>query len=243
MAFRAQEIKSAMKRRYDLVAEEFVSSEYDTPVGRYFMKRKIDTALELGRFIPGECILEVGCSLGMYTFEFAQLGFTVIGFDLSHKSLAFAKRVAEQRGIHGVHFVVGDAEHLPFRSDRIPGAISFSTLRYVPNPQQAVNEIRRVTKKGGPIVVDFANKLSPWFSYIKPWLTKRTHIYDHHYRTTQVKAFLSQAGCRGVVAKRILYTPKQLPTPLLPIMKAVDFFVERLPLNAFAAIIIAGGRK
>ena len=147
--------------------------------------------------------------------------------------------------INNVKFLVGDAERLSMFSDNtFDGVISFSTLRYVPNPQKAINEIFRVIKKGKSAVVDFPNKRSPWFNYLKPLLTGETHIHDNQYSTSECKMFLKNAGFRDVKAKRILYTPKSTPSYLLGVMKVVDFIGERMPvINEFAAIIMCRGIK
>jgi len=147
--------------------------------------------------------------------------------------------------INNVKFLVGDAERLSMFSDNtFDGVISFSTLRYVPNPQKAINEIFRVIKKGKSAVVDFPNKRSPWFNYLKPLLTGETHIHDNQYSTSECKMFLKNAGFREVKAKRILYTPKSTPSYLLGVMKGVDFIGERMPvINEFAAIIMCRGIK
>jgi len=91
--------------------------------------------------------------------------------------------------------------------------------------------------------VDFPNKRSPWFNYLKPWLTGTRHIHDHHYLTQEVKSFLQNAGFQEILIKRILYTPKLIKPILLKFMKCVDFVGELPILNNFASIIMCRGRK
>jgi len=237
-------VKSDLVELYDKSAESY-DLEYQTSAGRYFMMGKIKTALDLGGFNKGDNILEVGCANGVYTFEFARMGFDMTGLDLSPKNIEVAKERAKKMNINNVKFLVGDAERLSMFSDNtFDGAISFSTLRYVPNPQKAINEIYRVIKKGKSAVVDFPNKRSPWFNYLKPLLTGETHIHDNQYSTSECKMFLKNAVFRDVKAKRILYTPKSTPSYLLGVMKVVDFIGERMPvINEFAAIIMCRGIK
>jgi len=126
------------------------------------MMRKIKTALDLGGFNKGDNLLEVGCAKGVYTFEFAKMGFDMTGQDLSVKNIEVAKERAEAMNNNNVNFIVGDAEDLSTFSDNtFDGVTLFSALRYVPNPQNAINEIFRVLKKGKSAVVDFVGERMP----------------------------------------------------------------------------------
>jgi ubiquinone/menaquinone biosynthesis C-methylase UbiE len=208
------------------------------------MKRKIKTALMLGDFAKGSHILEIGCADGVYTFEFIKLGFRVTGLDLSPACVAFASQKASSLNVKDVSFIVGDAEELcQFPDNTFDGAISFSTLRYVPNPQKAINEIFRVVKKNKIAVCDFPNRISPWFNYLKPWLSRGRHIHDHSYFTHEIEKFFYNAGFREIVAKRILYTPKFIGPVALAFMKIIDRVGELAPLDNLATIIMCRGKK
>jgi len=243
MTMDERKIKSDLEKMYDDTAPIY-GLEYQSPVGYYFMWRKIKTVLDLGCFNKGDELLEVGCANGPYTFEFTNVGFKMTGLDLSTKNIEEANKRAKVNNIKDIKFIVGDAENLSFQDDTFGGIISLSTLRYVPNPQKAINEMYRVVQKGKNIVIDFPNKRSPWFNYLKPLLTGKKHIHDHHYTTNEIKQMLQNAGFREIEAKRILYTPKATPSAMLGFMKGIDFVGERLPLiNEFAAIIVCKGIK
>lgn len=236
-------VKSDLKKMYDAMASSY-GLEYQNSVGYYFMWRKIKAVLDLGCFSEGADLLEVGCANGPYTFEFARLGFKMTGLDLSERNIEEANKRAKVKDINNAKFIVGDAEKLLFPDNTFEGIISISTLRYVPNLQKAINEMYRVVQEGKNIAIDFPNKRSPWFNYLKPGLMGKKHIHDHQYTTNEIKQLLQNAGFREIETKRILYTPKATPPALLGFMKGVDFIGERLPLiNEFAAIIVCKGRK
>jgi ubiquinone/menaquinone biosynthesis C-methylase UbiE len=176
--------------------------------------------------------------------EFAKLGFRMTGLDLSPECTRLGVQRAKEAGIGGVEFMVGDAENLSiFPDNTFDGLISFSCLRYVPNPQKAVHEMFRVVKRHRPIAVDFPNRRSPWFNYLKPWFAGTRHIHDHFYLTSEAIAFLRNAGFEEILAKRILYTPKSTWPALLGVMKGVDVIGELPLINQFAAIIMCAARK
>lgn len=238
------QLKLEMKEMYDQSAANYGMS-YNTPAGQYFMNRKINTMLKLAAFPQGSQLLEVGCANGWYTFELAKLGFQMTGLDLSPECVRIATQKAKQVGLTCINFTVGDAEELSqFEDNTFDGVISFSTLRYVPDPAKAIREIYRVLRPGSMAVVDFPNKWSPWFTFLKPLLTGQTHIHDHQYTTGQIKKMMQEAGFLGISLCRILYTPKKIPSWALPVMKTIDYVSERTPgFNRFASIIMAGGQK
>jgi len=238
------QVKLELREMYDQLAANY-DAIYRTPAGQYFMNRKIDTMLKLAAFPQGSRLLEVGCANGVYTFALARLGFQMTGLDLSPECVHTATQQAERVGLTHINFTVGDAEALSqFDDNTFDGVISFSTLRYVPNLAKAIRELYRVLRPGGIAVVDFPNKRSPWFTFMKPLLTGQTHIHDHQYTTGQIKRMLQEAGFRKVSLRRILYTPKTIPGWALPAMKVIDYVGERTPgFNQFASIIVAGGHK
>jgi ubiquinone/menaquinone biosynthesis C-methylase UbiE len=132
---------------YDQTASKY-GDDYKSPAGHYFMWRKIETILKLGKFKEVDKILEIGCANGVYTFEFSKLGFTMTGLDLSDENVAEAKRRSAINAISKIDFMVGDAENMKnIPAESFDGVISISALRYGPNLQKAIDEIYRIVKK------------------------------------------------------------------------------------------------
>jgi len=253
------QVKADIRAHYDKLADKFLSDvqkvrdasegwrqvEGDRPSLAYFRRRKIQTALALGRFGPGATIAEIGCGTGDYTFLFARMGFRMIGVDLSPRSIDTARAKASIIGSKDVSFIVSDAEELPEIGDNtLDGVVSFSALRYVPNLPKALGAMRRVLKPNGVAVVDYPNKFCPWFRLLKNYFGVETHIHDHQLSTKQLLAALEAAGFQEMAAKRILFTTYVLPEALLPLFKTIDAIGERVPvMNQTAGIIVASGTK
>ncbi len=243
MATTEAQAKTELKEMYDDLAASY-DRFYQSAAGQYFMGRKIATLLKLAPFAHGSHLLEIGCANGIYSVALAQRGFQVTGLDLSPQCVSAATAKAKQANLPNCRFITGDAEALSqVANNTFDGAFSFSALRYLARPDLAIREIYRVLRPGGLAVVDFPNKLSPWFTLLKPRLTGETHIHDHQYTTGYVRSLLRNAGFQQIAVRRILYTPKTIPDGLLPVMKVVDFIGELPGLNQFASIIIAGGVK
>jgi SAM-dependent methyltransferase len=102
----------------------------------------------------GKVLLDVGCNWGRWCIAAARLGYVPIGVDPSLGAVLAAKRVAAQLGLY-IQLVVGDARFLPFPSDSMDFAFSYSVLQHFARADaiSAVKEIGRVLKTGGMSLV------------------------------------------------------------------------------------------
>jgi SAM-dependent methyltransferase len=227
------------------VAELWRIAEGARPALAYFRRRKLDTALTLGRFQSGAALLDVGCATGDYTFLLARRGFRMTGADLSPKSIQTAVTKAQRLGLREIRFVVDDAEQLAELPEAsFDGVVSFSALRYVPNLDGALAAIRRVLKPGGAAALDFPNRFCPWFKLLKNRFGVETHFHDHHYSGAEIRRLFTAAGFTDVSVRHILFTSYLTPAPLLPPFRLLDAVGEHLPLlNQMAAILMARGVK
>ena len=211
----------------------------------YFEDRKIDNALHMVKLRPGSSILEVGCNLGQMSFPLAEKNFNVVGFDLSTNAISLANRRAEYYKIDNIRFEVQDAEQYKGHMEQSFDAVfSFSAFRYFPNPLKALQEAHRVLKNKGVIIIDFPNKYCPWFNIIKRAAFIKPHIHDNLYSKDQIKTMMETVGFTNITFKTFLFSYKELPSFLLPLMKTADFFLERIPfIKETAAILMVRGEK
>ncbi len=95
-------------------------------------------------------ILDVGCADGTLTAKIAEYvpKTQVTGLDLYEKAIAYAKR-----RYPNANFVVADARKLPFRSRLFETVICVETLEHIPNNRKVVDEIFRVLKKDGTLLI------------------------------------------------------------------------------------------
>ena len=128
--------------------------------GRGTIKLIEDTELRAIRenFIvkPNSKILEIGCGTGRI-ISLLSLGGINVGIDFTFEMLEKAKN----RLSNIPSFLLnGNAKFLPFKSSTFDLTYSYKVLPHIPNVQQAISEISRVTKKGGVIVLEFYNALN-----------------------------------------------------------------------------------
>ncbi len=107
----------------------------------------------------GKTVLDVGCGAGVDLARFARGGAVVTGVDLAPSAIALAQANFAQQGLRGT-FEVADGEHLPFASESFDLVFAHGVVQYTANPQQLVDECRRVLKPGGTAIFQVYNRLS-----------------------------------------------------------------------------------
>jgi SAM-dependent methyltransferase len=107
--------------------------------------------LRIGRLLEptrGGTYLEVGTGTGADALALAsQFGVEVVGVDVSQTMVDEARR----RGLREA--LVADADELPFGDGHFDGAWADRTFQHLARPEQALDELVRVTRPGGRIVV------------------------------------------------------------------------------------------
>lgn len=111
--------------------------------------------LDLAPMNPGHHILDVGCGIGHMALRFAErVGSSgqVFGIDKSEIFIREAQRRATQRGL-AVEFKVGDAQQLDLPDQSIDLCWTERVLMYLEQPDQALDEMVRVLKPGGQMIM------------------------------------------------------------------------------------------
>jgi ubiquinone/menaquinone biosynthesis C-methylase UbiE len=132
----------------------------------------------------------------------------VVGVDPSDTML----KIAYERGKSAYCVVKGISENLPLCTQSVDVIVSRFSLPYWSNPQQSFNELFRVLKKDGTLILDILNKR---YSPLKLALIKfhmylrradarvvRYHMdsYDIAYDFNEISSFLEQVGFSNILA-------------------------------------------
>jgi ubiquinone/menaquinone biosynthesis C-methylase UbiE len=103
------------------------------------------------------CMLDVGCGDGLFLDEIADTlkqKAEYVGVDMSLRKLRLAKNKSRQNGISGnSHFVLADAEYLPFNSSVFPVVTMIEVFEHFLNPSVIIDELARVVVGSGKIVI------------------------------------------------------------------------------------------
>jgi SAM-dependent methyltransferase len=143
----------------------------ENPGIRYMYERRLEVQMDLLAAMPREALLEVGCGAGVLALLAADLFSRVIATDISPTAVAFARRLAAELGVSNVHFVVADAERLPFRDACFPAVAIGEVIAHVASPARTAGELARVTVAGGSLLLSTPCGFSPTRTAV--WLAAR----------------------------------------------------------------------
>ncbi|HTR81892.1 MAG TPA: class I SAM-dependent methyltransferase [Bacteroidota bacterium] len=162
---------------------EWGSKEFFDEVERFRYETQpfMNTIVGFDRF-PGKKLLEIGCGLGTDLLQFAKGGAVVTGVDLTPQSIELVEKRFDLEGLP-VDARVSDAEHLPFNDGSFDVVYSFGVLHHTPNTQKAIDEVYRVLKPGGKIIIMLYHKNSlhvwlgiPLFTFWKFLQSKKSSL-------------------------------------------------------------------
>ncbi len=125
----------------------------------------------------GKCVLDVGCGNGYVLSRYAHFGAEVHGIDLTETALDLSRRRFEIEGLAGT-FRSTDGDSIPYPDATFDIVCSMGVLHHIDDPRPMLDEIRRVLKPGGDLILMLYNRNSWKYRVILP-LRRR---FDPAYR-------------------------------------------------------------
>lgn len=149
------------QKRFERFARHYASDHLISGWSDSGLRRRLSLFAGLleERRLPGYSqVLDLGCGAGSYVRHLANLGYWVVGVDYSLPSLSRAvaadpKRIGQ--------YVGAQAYHLAFRDQSFDLVASIGVFQALTDPEQAIDEMLRVLRPNGLIVVEFLNSYAP----------------------------------------------------------------------------------
>jgi ubiquinone/menaquinone biosynthesis C-methylase UbiE len=188
---------------------------FTTPIGLLVKEYESELLLSLLKPKSDEFILDAGCGTGVFTLDVLSFRTHVIGIDLS---LPMLSRAAQKT--RGYHFqaVLADISSLPFPKNIFDKVVSVTALEFIEDAKGAVEELFRVTKKGGRIAVATLNSLSPWAERRKAEAKKGHPLFKKAiFRSPD--ELLALAPVNGVIKTAVHFQREDDPSRALEIEK------------------------
>lgn len=193
---------------------------------RFFKKLRIQIS-------KGQKVLDMGCGGGGDTLIFANMGANVVGIDInSYSNSQILKK-------ENLKFIIADGCRLPFDDNTFDLVFEKDMLHHIDNSKKALSETKRVTKKGGQVIIIEANRYNP-ILYLHMTLIKRHEHLTRRYFKNLMKTYFKNTQFKMIEAH--VY-----PIKLFCIMKLIHFiedFLEKVPMiSNFLSYNIAIAKK
>jgi len=131
----------------------------------FYSMLALDSIRELRRWtdLDGAVVLDVGGGPGYFADAFADAGARYAGVDPDVGELT-------ARGSVGANMLRASGLALPIATDSVDVAYSSNVLEHVPEPEAMAEEMVRVARPGGTVVISWTPWLSPWGGHeTAPW--------------------------------------------------------------------------
>ena len=171
-----------------------VAPLYDLAVNTLNRRVYYGTGSAVARLIrPGDTVLECACGTGTITAAIAPACARVVATDYSEGML----KQAEKKLARHPNVVVEQADitHLRYADDSFDAVVAANVIHLLPEPGDALKELKRVTRPGGTIIVP---------TYVIP--KKRAHTiflklisrcgihFQEHFDPASYRAFFERMG-------------------------------------------------
>lgn len=137
----------------------------------------------------GMAVLDLGCNDGLVSRHLARQGAQVVGVDLDFEAVAIGKYHSETSREYGPIYGNASAEALPFANDSFDMVLCLDMLDIVPNDTVAVQELHRVLRPGGKLIITVMSQAR---RHTLVQLSFEEHI--RNYLMDELETLLSQAG-------------------------------------------------
>ena len=213
---------------FDSVAESYDKTNDLLSLGQDRIWRK--KVLKVVNPQSGETILDLAAGTGSSSIVFKKVGVRVIASDFSKGMLEVGKKRHPE-----LEFVFADAMKLPFEDASIDTVTISFGLRNVQEPKVALNEMLRVLKPGGLVVICEFSKVRV------PVLKQLYGFYLKRLLPTFSSLFASNKGAYEYLADSIAAWPSQ--EELAGWLTEAGFASVSFSNASFGVVAIHQGRK
>ena len=154
---------------------------YSSNIGKKISAKQKNLILKLGQPWKNKKILEIGCGTGRLTLEVAKEEGLITGLDSSIEMILISKKKVSEDINQNLQFVNADCSSIPFRNSSFEVCLCINVMNHVPNYEKTIEEIVRVLKPGGILIVNISNLRGLYFPIGLLVNRRRTSIYKNVY--------------------------------------------------------------
>lgn len=187
--------------------------DYKNPIVKFFVEQRIDWVKKYIDLSKVNSAYDVGCGDGFATYYFDKIIKNVEGGDIAEYMLK--KNPLPKSKLHII-----DAENLPMKDNSYELVFTWEVLHHVPNPQKAVDEMARVSKKY--VLIFEPNRTNP-LQFAFGLLNKQERGTLRSNRR-YLRQLCQNAGLKIIACQYVgKIPPNKTPAQLMPLVKKLPF--------------------
>ena len=136
--------------------DSHVVPEHVTPDLIFLFDRMIEATIDKVASKNSDRVLDVGCGRAVDAIKIAQKGGRLVGLEPSRVMLDHSKKCVADSGKE-IALVQAIGENLPFKTGSFDWVVCKGALDHFPDPSKAIEEMARITKPDGRVVISIAN--------------------------------------------------------------------------------------
>jgi 2-polyprenyl-3-methyl-5-hydroxy-6-metoxy-1,4-benzoquinol methylase len=145
----------------------------------------LEYAFHLLGDVRGKTVVDLGCGKGENLVPLAQRGANVIGLDLSPELIEWAKKRVATAGVNA-DIRVGSAYATGLPDESVDVVFCIALVHHL-NIQQVCNEMRRIVKKTGFIVISEPVRFSQSYDRVRKLLPSKRNISEQEHPLTKTE--------------------------------------------------------
>ncbi|SFE52893.1 methyltransferase type 11 [Trichococcus pasteurii] len=151
---------------------------YSQKKGAFVDRVETDLAFGLLKLESGMKVLDVGCGTGIFSMKLAEKGCIVTGIDVSEGMLKVAREKAAEKKLP-IFYHQMDATDLAFEDGAFDAVLTMAAVEFIEDTARAVEEMFRVVKNSGQLLIGTINADSDWGDYYQTKKMQGNSIYRY----------------------------------------------------------------
>ena len=235
---------------FDSIADYLDERWYSRSVGYYIIQRRVKNLICMGDIRQNHTILDAGCGTGTPLLFLSRFVRIIVGIDLSTESIRRAKTKSKKISYCKVHFLVADAECMPFRKNVFDIVVAIELLEHVLKQSKVLMEFKKVLNVNGRSAISVPNALCPWNYTLRKLLMKiNPKVFlspiDRAFFPSEIINLCKNAGFKRIKREFIGFLIPEIPVTFLGFLRLAERFLEKIQVTKIFSgwIIIIGGKE
>jgi 2-polyprenyl-6-hydroxyphenyl methylase/3-demethylubiquinone-9 3-methyltransferase len=169
--------------------------------------------------LPGARVADVGCGGGLLSEALAKSGAHVTGIDMGEKVIEIARLHLHESRLEAPDLdvdyrVQSSAELAAAEAESYDAVCCMELIEHVPDPEALVNDLARMVKPGGVVVMSTLNRTPAAFGaailgaeYLMRMLPRGTHHYAQFLKPSELGRLMRHAGLEVDDVSGLGYNP------------------------------------